>query len=69
VTAGFGALAMGSDLSGSIRIPAHFCGIYGHKPSLGLVSTDGFQPVHGMEIRVRRWISRCWARWPEARAI
>ena len=44
VTAGFGALAMGSDLSGSIRIPAHFCGIYGHKPSLGLVSTDGFQP-------------------------
>ena len=44
VAAGFGAITMGSDLSGSIRIPAHFCGIYGHKPSLALVSTDGFQP-------------------------
>jgi amidase len=44
VAAGFGALTMGSDLSGSIRIPAHFCGVYGHKPSLELVSTAGFQP-------------------------
>jgi len=42
--AGLGALALGSDLNGSIRIPAHFCGVYGHKPSLELVSTDGFQP-------------------------
>jgi amidase len=44
VAAGIGAVSMGSDLSGSIRIPAHFCGIYGHKPSLDLVSMDGFQP-------------------------
>ena len=44
VAAGIGALTIGSDLSGSIRIPAHFCGVYGHKPSLDLVSTDGFQP-------------------------
>jgi len=44
VAAGLGALALGSDLSGSIRIPAHFCGVYGHKPSLELVSTAGFQP-------------------------
>jgi amidase len=44
VAAGFGAVTMGSDLSGSIRIPAHFCGVYGHKPSLDLVSMDGFQP-------------------------
>ena len=36
---------MGSDLAGSIRIPSHFCGVYGHKPSLGLVSTAGFQPA------------------------
>src|SRR6266404_4969040 len=34
----------GAPLSGSIRIPAHFCGVYGHKPSLELVSTAGFQP-------------------------
>jgi len=44
VATGLGALALGSDLSGSIRIPAHFCGVYGHKPSLALVSLDGFQP-------------------------
>ena len=41
---GLGSLTLGSDLSGSIRIPAHFCGVYGHKPSLGLVSLAGFQP-------------------------
>jgi amidase len=44
VAAGLGALTLGTDLSGSIRIPAHFCGVYGHKPSLGLISTDGLQP-------------------------
>jgi amidase len=44
VAAGLGALTIGSDLSGSIRIPAHFCGVFGHKPSLDLVSTTGFQP-------------------------
>jgi amidase len=44
VAAGLGAVTLGSDLSGSIRIPAHFCGVYGHKPSLGLVAMDGLQP-------------------------
>jgi amidase len=44
VAAGIGALTMGSDLSGSIRVPAHFCGLYGHKPSLNLVSMEGHQP-------------------------
>ena len=44
LAAGLGCLTIGSDLSGSIRIPAHFCGVYGHKPSLELVSMDGFQP-------------------------
>jgi amidase len=44
VAAGLGALTIGSDLSGSIRVPAHFCGLYGHKPSLNLVSMEGHQP-------------------------
>jgi amidase len=44
VAAGLGPMTIGSDLSGSIRIPAHFCGVYGHKPSLNLVSMEGFQP-------------------------
>ncbi|MDA3645859.1 amidase [Saccharopolyspora indica] len=38
---GFGALSIGSDLAGSLRTPAHFCGIYAHKPTLGLVAARG----------------------------
>jgi amidase len=35
---------IGSDLSGSIRVPAHFCGIAGLKPTVGLVPMDGHVP-------------------------
>jgi amidase len=38
---GFGALSIGSDIAGSLRTPAHFCGVYGHKPTLGLVPNRG----------------------------
>ena len=41
---GFGALSIGSDLAGSLRTPAHFCGIYAHKPTLGLAATRGMVP-------------------------
>jgi amidase len=44
IAAGLGCLTLGSDIGGSIRVPAHFCGAYGHKPSLELVSTAGHQP-------------------------
>lgn len=42
VAAGLTALDLGSDIAGSIRIPSHFCGVYGLKPTLGLVPTDGY---------------------------
>lgn len=35
--AGFGPLHQGSDGAGSIRMPSHFCGAVGHKPTWGLV--------------------------------
>src|SRR6266571_1302657 len=35
---------VGSDLSGSIRVPAHFCGIAGLKPTTGRVPMDGHTP-------------------------
>jgi amidase len=44
LAAGIGYLSVGSDLAGSIRVPAHFCGVYGHKPTLDVVSSLGQQP-------------------------
>ena len=37
-------LEYGSDLVGSIRLPAAYCGVYGLKPTAGVVPLDGFQP-------------------------
>ena len=31
----------GTDIGGSVRVPAHFCGVWGHKTSWGLVSKQG----------------------------
>jgi amidase len=44
LASGFGALSIGSDLAGSLRTPAHFCGVYAHKPTLGLAATRGMVP-------------------------
>jgi len=44
VAAGLSPLEMGSDVAGSIRIPAASCGVFGHKPSFRLVSLDGHVP-------------------------
>jgi aspartyl-tRNA(Asn)/glutamyl-tRNA(Gln) amidotransferase subunit A len=38
--AGYGPLHIGTDIGGSVRLPAHFCGIYGLKPSLGRVAIN-----------------------------
>lgn len=44
LAAGYSALSIGSDIAGSLRVPAHFCGVYAHKPSFGLVPTRGHIP-------------------------
>jgi amidase len=36
-------LSFGNDLAGSIRIPAAYCGVYGFKPTFGVVSLEGIQ--------------------------
>ncbi|HSV55343.1 MAG TPA: amidase [Burkholderiaceae bacterium] len=44
LAAGLVPLEFGSDLAGSLRIPAHCCGVYAHKPSFGLVPGRGLAP-------------------------
>lgn len=44
LAAGYGPLSLGSDIGGSLRAPAHYCGVYAHKPTLGLVPLRGHTP-------------------------
>ncbi|MGD8492150.1 MAG: amidase family protein [Desulfobacterales bacterium] len=44
LAAGFTPLELGSDLGGSIRVPANFNGVFGHKPTFGLVPRYGHIP-------------------------
>jgi amidase len=44
LAAGLTALELGSDIGGSIRVPAHYCGVWGHKPSYGIVPQRGHVP-------------------------
>jgi amidase len=44
VATGISPLELGSDIGGSIRAPAHFCGVYGLKPSWGIVPSRGHIP-------------------------
>ncbi len=44
LAAGLTSLELGSDIGGSIRVPAAFCGLYGHRPSETLVPRYGHVP-------------------------
>ncbi|HEY1510268.1 MAG TPA: amidase [Solirubrobacteraceae bacterium] len=44
VGSGASPFGVGSDIGGSIRVPAFFCGVFGHKPSPGLVPNTGHYP-------------------------
>ena len=53
IAAGFTPLELGSDMGGSIRCPAAFCGVYGHKPSYGIVPMRGhIPPLPGTDMRL-----------------
>ncbi len=41
IAAGLTGFEIGSDIGGSIRVPAHFCGVFGHKPTYGLLPNYG----------------------------
>ena len=50
---GLAGLEVGSDIGGSIRFPAHYCGVFGHKPSFGAVSPKGHDyPGHGADVDI-----------------
>jgi amidase len=42
VASGFTSFELGTDIGGSVRIPSSFCGVYGHKPSFGVVPQRGY---------------------------
>ena len=48
LAAGLTALEVGSDIGGSIRVPATFCGVYGHRPSETLLPRSGQFPMPPM---------------------
>jgi amidase len=59
LASGFGALSIGSDLAGSLRNPAHFCGVYAHKPTFGLVATRGMVPPPAPALPVEGDLAVC----------
>ena len=51
LAAGYVPLELGSDLSASIRVPALFCGVFGHKPSSDLVPQRGHAPPRSLALQ------------------
>jgi amidase len=41
LAAGLTGLELGGDIGGSLRNPAHYCGVFGHKPTAGIVPSQG----------------------------
>jgi len=54
LAAGMIPLEFGSDIGGSIRVPSAFCGVFGHKPSYGVIPGRGHVPpgVDGADVEL-----------------
>jgi amidase len=57
LAAGFSALELGGDIGGSIRTPAHCCGIFGHKSTLGVIPF-AYGPSRSPDIVVKGPLAR-----------
>jgi amidase len=57
LAAGFGALSIGSDIAGSLRVPAAFTGTYAHKPSFDLLPSRGHTAPPAPPLTYRRDLS------------
>ena len=57
LAAGYGPLSLGSDIGGSLRAPAHYCGVYAHKPTFGLVPSRGHTPPGVPALPIERDLS------------
>src|SRR4029079_5179932 len=67
LAAGYGPLSLGSDIGGSLRVPAFHCGVYAHKPTFDLVAMRGHTPPplpplpSTRDLRVNSPLARCAA--------
>lgn len=57
IAAGASPFGLGSDVGGSIRIPAAFCGTVGHKPTGGLVPNTGHFPEGALTVEGGRFLT------------
>ncbi|HEX4985253.1 MAG TPA: amidase [Burkholderiales bacterium] len=51
LAAGLTGMELGSDIGASIRNPAHYCGVYGHKPTFKLCPIDGHNLPPGLAVK------------------
>jgi len=63
IASGGSPLGLGNDMGGSIRVPAHFCGIAGIKPTMGRVPRTGTFPWP------ENWLEMLWQNGPMARFV
>ncbi|MEN9644648.1 MAG: hypothetical protein RL238_1317 [Actinomycetota bacterium] len=47
VACGMTSFELGTDIGGSVRVPSAFCGVFGHKPSFGIIPTLGYLDAVG----------------------